>query len=270
MFCIMRKVCRPLPRLREKVANAILHMAKSERAVIRQDVAKLAPLRSRSASDPARPSSACGTSTARRGPSPPTGQRYAVCLPFTFLFPGVTLPFFVFLKNAANLWSAFCDHVSLSKHFRNGSLPSRFSGKKGSRKTKESFAPFFSMPFPLTGAFQKKLLKVSVFFFRRDALKEQRKCLCWNSVPNYAKFWKTRSRLYRRKANSCEMLFLENQNAFWGKETFKAWSGAHVCNSCRSRNMLESEYLLAKIGFDSPENGLSEAPTRKHKSFYVF
>ena len=32
------------------------------------------------------------------------------------------------------------------------------------------------------------------------------------------------------------------------------WSGAKVCQSCRSRKMLQNEYLLAKFGFDTAEN----------------
>ena len=32
-------------------------------------------------------------------------------------------------------------------------------------------------------------------------------------------------------------------------------SGAKVCTSCRSRHDLSNEYLLAKIGFDTAENG---------------
>ena len=32
------------------------------------------------------------------------------------------------------------------------------------------------------------------------------------------------------------------------------WSGAKECTSCRSRKMLQNEYLLAKIGVDTAEN----------------
>ena len=32
------------------------------------------------------------------------------------------------------------------------------------------------------------------------------------------------------------------------------WSGAKVCHSSRSRKMLQNEYLVAKIGFDTAEN----------------
>ena len=32
------------------------------------------------------------------------------------------------------------------------------------------------------------------------------------------------------------------------------WSGANVRKSCRSRKMLEKEYLVAKIGFDPAES----------------
>ena len=33
--------------------------------------------------------------------------------------------------------------------------------------------------------------------------------------------------------------------------TFCMWSGAKVCESCRSRKMLKNEYLDAKIGVDT-------------------
>ena len=32
------------------------------------------------------------------------------------------------------------------------------------------------------------------------------------------------------------------------------WSGAKVCKSCRSRKMLQNEYLVAKFGVDTAEN----------------
>ena len=37
---------------------------------------------------------------------------------------------------------------------------------------------------------------------------------------------------------------------------FSTWDskGAKVCRSCRSRKMLQNEYLVAKIGFDTAEN----------------
>ena len=36
---------------------------------------------------------------------------------------------------------------------------------------------------------------------------------------------------------------------------FRIWSGAKACKSCRSRQELSNERLLAKIGFDTAENG---------------
>ena len=35
---------------------------------------------------------------------------------------------------------------------------------------------------------------------------------------------------------------------------FLDWSGAKVCLSCRSRKMLQNEYLVAKFGFDTAKN----------------
>ena len=37
---------------------------------------------------------------------------------------------------------------------------------------------------------------------------------------------------------------------------FSDWRGAKVCKSCRSRKMLQNDYLVAKIGFDTEENEL--------------
>ena len=46
--------------------------------------------------------------------------------------------------------------------------------------------------------------------------------------------------------------FAKSVHDFWPKNW--VWSGAKVCQSCRSRKMLQNEYLLAKFGFDTAEN----------------
>ena len=48
---------------------------------------------------------------------------------------------------------------------------------------------------------------------------------------------------------------LENANKF-DEKLLKYWglSGAKACKSCRSRQELSNEYLLAKFGFDTAEN----------------
>ena len=39
---------------------------------------------------------------------------------------------------------------------------------------------------------------------------------------------------------------------------FLVWNGAKVCESCRSRKMLQNEYLDVKIGFDTAGNEPSQ------------
>ena len=43
---------------------------------------------------------------------------------------------------------------------------------------------------------------------------------------------------------------------------FRDSSGAKVCKSCRSRKTLQNEYLVAKIGVDTAENGPKSAVLR--------
>ena len=50
------------------------------------------------------------------------------------------------------------------------------------------------------------------------------------------------------------MVFLLDSKGAWFSLGFKRCKGAKVCKSCRSRQELSNEYLLAKFGFDTAEN----------------
>ena len=45
-------------------------------------------------------------------------------------------------------------------------------------------------------------------------------------------------------------------------------SGAKVCKSCRFRQELSNEYLLAKFGVDTAENGPLKVFQKLNKSFF--
>ena len=71
-------------------------------------------------------------------------------------------------------------------------------------------------------------------------------------LQNFVKFFMT----WKEKIS----LFFENVEQF----SPKIWvpSGAKVCKSCRSWNMLKKDYLVAKIGVDTAENEPSKVPLR--------
>ena len=78
--------------------------------------------------------------------------------------------------------------------------------------------------------------------------------ILWNSD----KIWWRCSANRRENCKILTMLFeILWKNAKIRDENFlKYWglSGAKACKSCRSRQELSNEYLLAKIGFDTAEN----------------
>ena len=76
----------------------------------------------------------------------------------------------------------------------------------------------------------------------------------WNSEKNRHKndeFWQEFAKIPSNFAKITKNV----DEIFWN---FWVWSGAKDCYSCRSRKMLQNEYLDAKIGFDTEENELSK------------
>ena len=56
------------------------------------------------------------------------------------------------------------------------------------------------------------------------------------------------------------------QNVLRNFADFFLWSGAKVCLSCRSWKMLQNDYLFAKIGVNTAENGLPKETSPLHQS----
>ena len=95
----------------------------------------------------------------------------------------------------------------------------------------------FSSDFRYVEAFSGHSVK-----FRQNLMTLQRKSS--RKLQNFESFLTVLFEILWKNAKIRDENFLK----YWGL------SGAQACKSCRSRQELSNEYLLAKIGFDTAEN----------------
>ena len=122
------------------------------------------------------------------------------------------------------------------------------------------------------------VLPVTYGMLRRDATETCRSALRQRRHPVELRYWRMRTRHQRWRIDEffrqCLRTFgrkksfenlqnfvrISSKSRYFWRNFAKCWdsSGAELWKSCRSWKMLQNDYLLAKIGFDTAENERKE------------